>query len=93
MQEHIADAERLLRELPRRRPEEVAKADMLECYLRMAAGGKQATQAVLEVFQKMPGAQTDNVPAMLGQCRAHIRLKQQPKARNILKRICKLTWR
>jgi tetratricopeptide repeat protein 21B len=93
MQEHIADAERLLRELPRRRPEEKAKADMLECYLRMAAGGKQATHAVLEVFQKMPGAQTDNVPAMLGQCRAHIRLKQQPKARNILKRICKLTWR
>jgi len=47
----------------------------------------------LKQFQNMVGGDQDNVPAMLGMSVAHVRLKQQPKARNVLKRICKLDYK
>ena len=39
------------------------------------------------------GNDTDNVPAMLGMSVAYVRQKQGAKARNMLKRICKLDYR
>ena len=90
--EHINDAQRLLQELPRRRPGEADKAKMLDCYWKMAAGGKSEWESVVKECMAMPGGQTDNVPAMLCMAVAHVRLKQQPKARNILKRICKFEY-
>ena len=66
---------------------------MLECYWKMAAGGKAEWEMVLKEVGNMPGVQTDNVPAMLVMAVAHVRLGQKPKARNVLKRIQKVEYR
>ena len=91
---HIEDARRLLAEIVRRgRPEDKVKKDLLECYCMIATGNKQNVEMALKQFQNMMGSDVDNVPAMLGMSVAHVRLKQQPKARNMLKRICKLDYK
>ena len=59
----------------------------------IATGNKQNVEMALKQFQNMMGSDVDNVPAMLGMSVAHVRLKQQPKARNMLKRICKLDYK
>jgi tetratricopeptide repeat protein 21B len=91
---HIEDARRLLAEIVRRgRPEDKTKKDLLECYCMIATGNKQNIDMALKQFQQIMGTDQDNVPAMLGMSVAFIRLKQQPKARNMLKRICKLDYK
>merc|ERR1719261_973566 len=91
---HIEDARRLLNEIARRgRPENIAKKALLEAYCMVATGQKQNIELALKQFQHILGNDTDNVPAMLGMSVAYVRQKQGAKARNMLKRICKLDYR
>ena len=91
---HIEDARRLLNEIARRgRPEDIAKKALLEAYCMVATGQKQNIELALKQFQHILGNDTDNVPAMLGMSVAYVRQKQGAKARNMLKRICKLDYR
>ena len=90
---HISDARRLIEEIPRRKPEDIEKVKILECYCQMATGNKLDVEAASKKLQEMVGTQMEHVPAMLGVSVAFVVLKQTPKARNMLKRIVKLEYR
>ncbi|CAK4097343.1 unnamed protein product [Aphanomyces euteiches] len=87
--ENIRIAHALLDELS---PEKSVRIRVLECYAIMAAKTKpmveKATTLLLEILEE----DRDNVPALLALATAYMLAKQQPKARNQLKRIAKMNY-
>ncbi|RHY26925.1 hypothetical protein DYB32_007158 [Aphanomyces invadans] len=87
--ENIRIANALLDELA---PEKTMRIRVLECYAAMSAKNKamveKATATLLELLEE----DRDNVPALLALATAYMLAKQQPKARNQLKRIAKMNY-
>ncbi|KAF0696238.1 Aste57867_12996 [Aphanomyces stellatus] len=87
--ENIRIANALLDELS---PEKTLRVRVLECYTAMAVKSKamveKATATLLELLEE----DRDNVPALLALATAYMLAKQQPKARNQLKRIAKMNY-
>lgn len=95
--ENIRIANTLLDELPVKQMTtengRSAKVKVLEAYAVLAVKTKamldKAVQLFLEVLESVD---RDHVPALLGLATAYMLTKQQPKARNQLKRIAKMAY-
>jgi tetratricopeptide repeat protein 21B len=89
--ENIKAAEKLLKELTAvLGVEGSARITILDAYIQMASGQKAWIEQAIRNFSTVLSSDPDNVPALLGQSHGFMLLKQQPKARNNLKRIAKM---
>ncbi|KAF1327944.1 Tetratricopeptide repeat protein 21b, partial [Globisporangium splendens] len=90
--ENIRIANTLLDELPMKH-ERNAKIKVLEAYAVLAVKTKSMLDKVIQLFVEiLESVDCDHVPALLGLATAYVLTKQQPKARNQLKRIAKMSY-
>ncbi|OQR92577.1 hypothetical protein ACHHYP_03510 [Achlya hypogyna] len=87
--ENIRIANALLDELPQERS---FKLRVLEAYAVLATKTKPAIEKAIAVFLEILELDRDNVAALLGLATGYMLAKQQPKARNQLKRIAKMNY-
>ncbi|RLN88750.1 hypothetical protein BBJ28_00009806 [Nothophytophthora sp. Chile5] len=91
--ENLRIANTLLDELPVARAERDAKLRVLEAYAVLAVGSKSMLDKAIQLFMELlESVDRDFVPALLGLATAYMLTKQQPKARNQLKRIAKMPY-
>lgn len=90
--ENIRIANTLLDELPMKQ-ERNAKIKVLEAYAVLAVKTKSMLEKAIQLFMEiLETVDRDHVPALLGLATAYMLTKQQPKARNQLKRIAKMPY-
>ncbi|DAZ99342.1 TPA: hypothetical protein N0F65_005193 [Lagenidium giganteum] len=90
--ENIRIANTLLDELPMKQEKNV-KIKVLEAYAVLAVKSKSMLDKAIQLFMEiLEGYDRDYVPALLGLATAYMLSKQQPKARNQLKRIAKMMY-
>lgn len=90
--ENIRIANTLLDELPSK-GERTAKIKVLEAYAVLAIRTKSMLEKAIQLFLEiLETVDRDHVPALLGLATAYMLTKQQPKARNQLKRIAKMPY-
>ncbi|KAL0591594.1 hypothetical protein ABG067_001192 [Albugo candida] len=66
---------------------------ILEAYALLTAKTKSTSEKAIQIFMEiLDSIDRDYVPALLGLATAYMLTKQQPKARNQLKRIAKMTY-
>ncbi|OQS06545.1 hypothetical protein THRCLA_01407 [Thraustotheca clavata] len=87
--ENIRIANALMDELPQER---TFKLRVLEGYAVMATKTKPAIEKAISVFLEILEQDKDNVAALLALATGYMLAKQQPKARNQLKRIAKMNY-
>lgn len=91
--ENLRIANTLLDELPIARTERDAKLRVLEAYAVLAVRTKSMLEKAIQLFMDvLETVDRDFVPALLGLATGYMLTKQQPKARNQLKRIAKMTY-
>ncbi|ETP45121.1 hypothetical protein F442_08408 [Phytophthora nicotianae P10297] len=91
--ENLRIANTLLDELPIARNERDAKLRVLEAYAVLAVRTKSMLDKAIQLFMEiLETVDRDYVPALLGLATGYMLTKQQPKARNQLKRIAKMTY-
>ncbi|KAF4150574.1 Tetratricopeptide repeat [Phytophthora infestans] len=91
--ENLRIANTLLDELPIARNERDAKLRVLEAYAVLAVRTKSMLDKAIQIFMEiLETVDRDYVPALLGLATGYMLIKQQPKARNQLKRIAKMTY-
>lgn len=91
--ENLRIANTLLDELPVARNERDAKLRVLEAYAVLAVRTKSMLdKAILLFMEILETVDRDYVPALLGLASGYMLTKQQPKARNQLKRIAKMNY-
>lgn len=91
--ENIRIANTLLDELPSSKQERSAKVKVLEAYAVLAVKTKSMLDKAVQLFLEiLESVDRDHVPALLGLATAYMLTKQQPKARNQLKRIAKMPY-
>ncbi|TYZ57551.1 hypothetical protein PybrP1_008571 [[Pythium] brassicae (nom. inval.)] len=90
--ENLRIANALLGELPMKQ-ERTAKIKLLEAYAVLAVRTKSMLEKAVQLFLEiLETVDRDHVPALLGLATAYMLTKQQPKARNQLKRIAKMPY-
>lgn len=90
--ENIRIANTLLDELPVKQERNV-RVKVLEAYAVLAVRSKPMLDKAIQLFMELlETVDKDYVPALLGLATAYMLTKQQPKARNQLKRIAKMTY-
>lgn len=90
--ENIRIANTLLDELPVKQERNV-RVKVLEAYAVLAVRSKAMLDKAIQLFMELLEAvDKDFVPALLGLATAYMLTKQQPKARNQLKRIAKMPY-
>ncbi|KDO33302.1 hypothetical protein SPRG_02111 [Saprolegnia parasitica CBS 223.65] len=87
--ENIRIANALLDELPY---EKTLKLRVLEAYAVLANKTKPTIEKAIAVFLEILEQEKESVAALLGLATAYMLAKQQPKARNQLKRIAKMNY-
>lgn len=87
--EHIATAEKLLKEL-QAMGETSKKSVVLEAYCLMATKHKQRIEKALQLLMQIMQMEKEYVPGLLAMANAFMLLNQTPKARNQLKLISKM---
>ncbi|KAG3135146.1 Tetratricopeptide repeat protein [Phytophthora idaei] len=91
--ENLRIANTLLDELPIARNERDAKLRVLEAYAVLAVRTKSMLDKAIQLFMEiLETVDRDYVPALLGLATGYMLTKQQPKARNQLKRIAKMNY-
>jgi len=91
--ENLRIANTLLDELPVARNERDAKLRVLEAYAVLAVRTKSMLDKAIQLFMEiLETVDRDYVPALLGLATGYMLTKQQPKARNQLKRIAKMNY-
>ncbi|KAG1708704.1 hypothetical protein DVH05_022330 [Phytophthora capsici] len=91
--ENLRIANTLLDELPMARTERDAKLRVLEAYAVLAVRTKSMLDKAIQLFMEiLETVDRDYVPALLGLATGYMLTKQQPKARNQLKRIAKMNY-
>lgn len=91
--ENLRIANTLLDELPIARNERDAKLRVLEAYAVLAVRTKSMLDKAIQLFMEiLETVDRDYVPALLGLATGYMLTKQQPKARNQLKRIAKMSY-
>ncbi|RLN49385.1 hypothetical protein BBJ29_009436 [Phytophthora kernoviae] len=91
--ENLRIANTLLDELPVARTERDAKLRVLEAYAVLAVRTKSMLDKAIQLFMEiLETVDRDYVPALLGLAMGYMLTKQQPKARNQLKRIAKMNY-
>eukprot|EP00002_Diphylleia_rotans_P017871 TRINITY_DN3468_c0_g1_i2.p1 TRINITY_DN3468_c0_g1~~TRINITY_DN3468_c0_g1_i2.p1 ORF type:complete len:725 (-),score=154.22 TRINITY_DN3468_c0_g1_i2:184-2358(-) len=89
-QESLKSVEKLLRELAAFGQN--SKYYIIEAYYYMAARSKASIESAIQKLTTLLSVDADSVPALLALSTAHLLQKQQPKARNHLKRIAKMEF-
>jgi tetratricopeptide repeat protein 21B len=90
--ENIRIANTLLDELPVKQERNV-RVKVLEAYAVLAVRSKPMLDKAIQLFMELlESVDKDYVPALLGLATAYMLTKQQPKARNQLKRIAKMPY-
>lgn len=90
--ENIRIANTLLDELPVKQERNV-RVKVLEAYAVLAVRSKPMLDKAIQLFMELlETVDKDYVPALLGLATAYMLTKQQPKARNQLKRIAKMPY-
>lgn len=90
--ENLRIANTLLGELPMKH-ERTTKLKLLEAYAVLAVRTKSMLDKAAQLFMELlETVDRDYVPALLGLATAYMLTKQQPKARNQLKRIAKMPY-
>ncbi|POM60252.1 hypothetical protein PHPALM_30915 [Phytophthora palmivora] len=91
--ENLRIASMLLDELPIARNDRDAKLRVLEAYAVLAVRTKSMLDKAIQLFMEiLETVDRDYVPALLGLATGYMLTKQQPKARNQLKRIAKMNY-
>ncbi|CEG46469.1 Tetratricopeptide TPR1 [Plasmopara halstedii] len=91
--DNLRIANTLLDELPIARSERDAKLRVLEAYAVLAGRTKSMLDKSIQLFVEiLETVDRDYVPALLGLATGYMLTKQQPKARNQLKRIAKMPY-
>eukprot|EP00455_Lapot_gusevi_P005051 TRINITY_DN12130_c0_g1_i2.p1 TRINITY_DN12130_c0_g1~~TRINITY_DN12130_c0_g1_i2.p1 ORF type:complete len:563 (-),score=156.42 TRINITY_DN12130_c0_g1_i2:36-1724(-) len=90
--EHVRQAEQLMKELSQRTGIDSNRVAVLECYCQMATNQKPKIEQAVQNFNQILSTNNDYLPAILGIANAFLLLKQEPKARNQLKRVSKMNF-
>eukprot|EP00002_Diphylleia_rotans_P017875 TRINITY_DN3468_c0_g2_i5.p1 TRINITY_DN3468_c0_g2~~TRINITY_DN3468_c0_g2_i5.p1 ORF type:complete len:957 (-),score=208.28 TRINITY_DN3468_c0_g2_i5:433-3303(-) len=88
--ESLRAVEKLLKELKAHKP--TLKHQLLENYSLIVTRSKTHIEAAIQQLTDILNVEKDSVAALLALSTAHLMLKQQPKARNHLKRIAKMPY-
>ncbi|XP_043931290.1 tetratricopeptide repeat protein 21B [Protopterus annectens] len=88
----VRTAEKLLKELKPQTVQGHVQLRIMQNYCLLATKQKTNVEQALNAFTNIATAEKDHVPALLGMATAYMILKQTPRARNQLKRICKMNW-
>ncbi|XP_007539386.1 tetratricopeptide repeat protein 21B isoform X1 [Erinaceus europaeus] len=88
----VRTAEKLLKELKPQTVEGHVQLRIMENNSLMATKQKSNVEQALNTFTDIASSEKDHIPALLGMATAYMLLKQNPRARNQLKRIAKMNW-